>query len=115
MKFGMLMAMAGLLATGSNPISSRFDQPVIEMEEPYLRGKFTGKVPKGCKVATVPIEVKWQGYHLTQNVDIVYGSEKAKQKAIIKAEHEVRAYLSHRPRYMGKEFSEFDIVELGHL
>lgn len=84
-------------------------------EEPILRGKFNGIVPKGCKLETIQIRLKWQGYHLTQNVDIVFGSEKAKQKAIVKAEYEIKNYLQKRDfRKHPDSFGEFDQVELYH-
>ena len=109
----MCAMMAGGSSNGSN--GSHFDQPESTRLKPILPRRFNGSIPKGCKLETVPIEIKWNGYHLTQNVEIVFGSEKAKQKAIVKAEFSIKHYLNYRPDGSPKEFGEFDQVELYHL
>jgi len=114
----MAMIMAAISSGGmgmSESSSSHFDQPILPPEKKILPGKFKGTVPKGCKIQTAPIEVKWQGFLLIKNVDILYGSEKARQKAIVKAEYQIKEYLQYHQRYGAlkpEDFKEFDIIEV---
>jgi len=114
---GFLMMAMAMAMMGSASMNGGNQRSYIELpeEKKILPGKFKGILPKGCKIETVAIVVKHNGYHLTQNVDIVFGSEKAKQKAIIKAEYEIKNYLSHRQRNAPLEYGEFDQVELYHI
>lgn len=113
-----LYAIAMMVAMGSGGMNFGSDksnyQPLIPPEKKILPGKFKGAVPKGCKIQMAPIEVKWQGFLLIKNVDILYGSEKARQKAIIKAEYQLKEYLQYHQRYgalTASDFDEFDIIE----
>jgi hypothetical protein len=119
---GILCAMAlmagaygpGMNSYGGISSGSRFNQPTLPEEKKVLPGAFKGTIPKGCKITTIGVEVKWQGFLLTKYVDIIFGSEKAKQKAIIKAGFEIKEYLQYHQRYGAlkpEDFKEFDIIE----
>lgn len=108
----MMALMAGAMSSyGYGNSGSRFDQPILPEEKKRLPGKFKGVIPKGCKLHTEAIETKWRGFLLTKNVDIVYGSEKAKQKAIVKAGYEIKEYLKEYHSKHSSLYIEFDKVE----
>lgn len=110
----LMMTVMGSGNMGFGSSRSNYE-PTLPPVKRVLPGKFKGSIPKGCKIELTPIEIKWQGFRLTKGVDIVFGSEKAKQKAIIKAEYQIKEYLQYHQRYGAlkpEDFKEFDIVEI---
>jgi hypothetical protein len=106
----MAMAMAMMGSTSMNGGNQRTYTELPE-EKKILPGRFKGMIPKGCKLETVEITVTHREYRLTQKVDIVFGSLKAKEKAVRKAEWEIKNYLTYRSKFAPKNFDEFDQVE----
>jgi len=75
--------------------------------------KFTGTIPKGCKLKTETLAVEYANKIYRINIDFVYGSEKSLRKAIIKTSHEIKSFIINQ-RYTYREIDlDFHFIELG--
>jgi hypothetical protein len=94
-----------------NGNSQRSYSPELPEPKRVLPGKFNGVVPKGCKLETVSISVEFGTRIFTREVDIVYGSEKSKQKLLTKVGFDIRGWLAHNYCEDLLEGTDFIIVK----
>lgn len=105
----LMMTVMGSGNMGFRSSRSNYE-PTLPPVKRVLPGKFKGSVPKGCKLETVKISVDWDNVTLVKNVDIVSGSEKSKQKSLIKIEAQIHEWLFYTKLKRQEVLNSFDEV-----